>query len=465
MINRDPAALFSGMYDCNHQAFFTAKGKDGELLECFLGRLRLDAILNKKIILTDGLIYDGAFFLSHANRGILDQLPLDRIEIRSRATSLEEAILQVFCDRTHSHLREIFLDNLSEEQARHLSDGLKHYPSSGVNHWRKLPRIFAELGLPKDQTEELENGWAKWIEAIQDGRVKFSQWNLQFDWQGHFNRELEEHKIVLPEKLATDLGQNLFEQVWDARRMRSRVARILLDAKRSKLGKEEAADAATIGAWYETAFNRTCAVHQGCGATDLMESDGARPFRREQQLFDTLWQELSSGTVKMPELIATVPRPFIVSLAHLSQETVATLLRENYDALEAWYFSGDISTLRRPIDNIVTAVDRIAPFKDPSRVLAWFLPPLRVCVRQSAAQLKDHGDSMGGAVGGAVGAFVGSLFGHTSEGASLGAAIGAKGGKLAGERIETKVEPVLKGMDKQTRVARCILELASNSRR
>jgi hypothetical protein len=108
MINRDPATLFSALYDCNHQATFTAKGKDGQALQYFLGRLRLDAILNKKIVLTDGLIYDGSFFLSMANRGVLDQLPLGRIEIRSRAKSLDDAILRVFCDRNQPHLREIF---------------------------------------------------------------------------------------------------------------------------------------------------------------------------------------------------------------------------------------------------------------------------------------------------------------------------------------------------------------------
>jgi hypothetical protein len=129
-----------------------------------------------------------------------------------------------------SHIFErFFLDSISEEEADHLHNALKSYPSSGVDHWRKLAAIFADLGLPREQAEQLENGWAKWIEAAHDGRVAFAQWNLHFDWKGHFHKELEEHKELVGQKLATDFGKSLFQEVWDALAMRSRVASILLD--------------------------------------------------------------------------------------------------------------------------------------------------------------------------------------------------------------------------------------------
>jgi hypothetical protein len=60
MINRDPATLFSALYDCNHQATFTAKGKDGQALQYFLGRLRLvfrpvNSLTKSREFLEDGV--------------------------------------------------------------------------------------------------------------------------------------------------------------------------------------------------------------------------------------------------------------------------------------------------------------------------------------------------------------------------------------------------------------------------
>jgi len=120
MATRHPAHHYCDVYDSLQQVKnLHGVWGDAELNRFYLGRLRLDTLLAEKTIIKDAELLNGIFFLSATERPnateppLLNELPLDKIEIRTRARTLEESLLALFVRPGEPSLRGIFFSSAS----------------------------------------------------------------------------------------------------------------------------------------------------------------------------------------------------------------------------------------------------------------------------------------------------------------------------------------------------------------
>src|SRR5262245_45212335 len=99
-----PSRYFADVYDSIRQAAHMS-WNDEQLAIHYLARLRLDCLLCRTTVLTDSELLDGVFFLSAAERPLFEELPIERLEIRTRAASLEESLLRFLRSKDQDKLR------------------------------------------------------------------------------------------------------------------------------------------------------------------------------------------------------------------------------------------------------------------------------------------------------------------------------------------------------------------------
>jgi hypothetical protein len=330
MSQASPARLFADVYDSVQQATNIIQG-DKQLALCYQARLRLDSFLYQTTILTDSEILDGVFFQDAANDSILDRLPLGRLEIRSRAETLDEALIGMLRDPTRATLRGVLFSSLANNDAIRVA--LREYPSVGVNNWRMVPKILVDVGVEKAEAERLENAWAEMIRLAASGRLTVKKWKTNFSWGTEFEGQLMKDKEHVEKSLVSQLGKDIAQTIWRDKEFRTLCSQVdgLLREANSASNAEELADLATVTSWYHTAYNQTIAEQHDCGTTDISDKPGGRPIDENQMLFDQVREQLDSGapTEIGPENILDLPIGFVHSLAKLPKQKFVEVINKH----------------------------------------------------------------------------------------------------------------------------------------
>ncbi len=451
MSKADPAYLFADVYDSVEQSSNLAR-RDKQDVQSYLGRLRLDAFLYRRTVLTDAQLLDGTFFLAAAEGRIFNELPFDRFEIRSRAKRLDEALLGLVLNP-----RGIWFSSLPKDQADRIQRGLIEHPSPNISDWRKLGKILVDVGLDQAEADRLENAWAKWIEKAETGQLIVRQWDTNF----HFTDELEKKLNINKDRIETSLtefGKRIFLLVWKNRSSRNAVYGVLWEAY-GVCSAEERVDLATIESWFNSAYNNTAAQQHSCGTVEVTDPPGGRPINENQLLFDRVQLGFTGQELfEVPsELIVHLPIPFVQALGSLPAADFMRLTGKhiNNGNLDAWYDLNDIngiSNLRRAVYDLVEQTDKEAKFVDPNPLLGRLVPQLKVVVNLT-------GRVPGVIAGVALGAQSGGI-----QGAMLGAVAGLFIGGLGGHNLEQAATPLIDKLDKKQRVARSIVERAQSLR-
>jgi hypothetical protein len=117
------ARYFGDVYDCKTQSQSYQWGDKGRK-RLYLGRLRLDAFLNRCVVIKDADLIDGRFFLENMNSSMIEELPINRLQFSLRTNSFKDCLLLSFKNLKMQFLKPLILDSISESDSRAISEQL-----------------------------------------------------------------------------------------------------------------------------------------------------------------------------------------------------------------------------------------------------------------------------------------------------------------------------------------------------
>ena len=166
MLN-NTSRLMTDRYDYNN----LLKKMDWDDLDAglaYLALLRLDSFLFRKIVLTDAQLLHSRFFLNATSLksvecSLFDQLPFEKLEIRTRAKSIEKSLLSFVVDSSKPYLKNHLFPSI--KFADRVQSELSKVPTSDVRTWKDIPKVLVRCGADKEDAERLDHAWAKIIEV------------------------------------------------------------------------------------------------------------------------------------------------------------------------------------------------------------------------------------------------------------------------------------------------------------
>src|SRR6185437_10470632 len=151
----------------------------------------------------DSQLLDGVFFLDAAQRRLSTNLPLSRMEVRCRASSLSESLLRTFVRPGDENLAGFWFSAIPAEARAHVQTELARYKASQVNYWRDLISALKAIGLDGSVADGLEEAWARWIEQAETGALKIRQWNQEFSWHSTVSSRMQKSLFEFERSIRT----------------------------------------------------------------------------------------------------------------------------------------------------------------------------------------------------------------------------------------------------------------------
>lgn len=374
--------------------------------EEFLGRLRLDVVGFRSVVLPDSHLFDGAAFLDFEPRVLLASLARSRspgtspLVVKARAKSLEESLRTLLVRRDGRETLNGFVFKMLGEEDRaqalasalatrtpaELESVLKRYESTAAGVGAFLGQTALGLGL--DMTGEIQRlarGWSEWLDAEANGLVSVEQWSGTYDPAtaarrtyanpddyGSAYRHLEQvHRIL------TTPGS-----------YSSEVDEFLADVAETAT-EDELKDLQSVRDWEREVRRKALAMRHGVALRGPVAG-----VPRE-----SIWAKLSTSE-EQSEPQTDVVDDFIYRLGVLDQSAFVDALA--FGQPEPWWVSRDADALHRTLFALSNAVDRASSEMRPKPF------------RQSLEELVFK--SVGGVVGAVVGAKVAG-----AQGAAAGA--------------------------------------------
>ncbi len=399
--------LFSMIYDSPYQArCFDQYGV--KALGAFRARMRLDALLWNRLVLTDAQLLDGRFFQSimENTNGLLSTMALFRrdgaaepfIEVRSRATRVEDALVGLLKQPGQDTLKEFRFSLISDEGKRKRAAGdLACRRAADIGTWRDIPRVLREVGVNAETTDRMRAAWAGWIAAQDAGWLRLELWPptfrqhlpgaleveaLDHPWCRDLGPEARHKSIELFERRASLVYRTAVYQELDEAAKQSGapdVEDLLEKAIAFEARSQLIDDFLCIRAWYDRGYNRALAWQNDADLQWI--SDGRAPYTRvEQEVFDLAAQQAYSPALQEAErrgALIVVPVNFMELLRDLSDKDFHRLVSSNQtamDHLQAWYREGRISALRVALDPLIQEARRykagesVAEFSEATQI-------------------------------------------------------------------------------------------------
>jgi hypothetical protein len=383
----NPTHHYCDVYDSLQQAINLRHAKnvswDNPLNRYYLGRLRLDTLLARKTIIKDVELLNGIFFLSATESDdIFNNMPLEKIEIRSRSANLEEALVRLFAPPGAENLRGIILQALPFKEADEARKRLETIPSTRVTNRQSLCRVLKEdAEIDRTWVDRLDQAWRQWIDLSASHKLDIAIWK-KFDFDAALSKELDRTNKDTFDSLETKLGKGLAKIVYKVGSDRGKVVEYVRKARPAN--ETEQKDIAPVSSWHSAAYNRSVAVHHDCGMVEITDDADSRPIGVIRELFDQILERLRSGTASnIPA--ANISRAFLEALSRYSKREYDGLIEKHKDNLKAWHNNADnFPRLAQAVNELVEAVDSVEPYKDDRIIPGWFAGPLKVVCRAGA---------------------------------------------------------------------------------
>lgn len=396
-----PAYQFADVYDDARQPQLLGKhapaGQTDAAFQrafmAYLGRLRLDAVLNRKIVLRDANVWDGAFFLHAATQRdtdgslLLNRIPFGQIEIQSAAANMEEAILSSFLKPALQNPSQygLYLSGLPKDVAGHVATSAGPALARGATSIRDLFRILHDFLPENEDLERFEEGVVRILESsIQTTqRVDFPDWSQQL------TAKLQESDALLTSALSTEGQGRLSELMYEISPQIGRRSLVYrgIDKLYGQDDPETRTDRATVRTWYDHAYNGLSAINHRCGVVELNGEIDSRPMTPVDGYFDRLRGAIEEGrSIDLPaSLKVELPAGLLLSLAELNPQTFDRFLEDHQIQLENWHESGAVEDLKAPVESFVNAVDSSVGLSDLGLVPDGIWSGLKLVVNPTAA--------------------------------------------------------------------------------
>jgi hypothetical protein len=342
----------------------------------FVAMMRLADLLAETVVLTDNAVFDGVLFHRLGPRRMLQLVgrPVGAtlvfpFEIRSRAPSMEEALLRAVRDpdaTPRDRLNPFEFTALDLPEAERIEIGQR----LGNLRVRELDRRVEKLGVadgiaqlliercavPADKARAMQEGWAAWIRADQDGMLTMRP-------AGERGNADDDRAFavdpVAPMRgdLVTEAGRQALQWVDDNRHERRTTIRARLrDWLPDGTNAGHGADRRVIELWHNACYLRSLAYAQGAELIEYLLGDPRAAARRRLVRRGRAPAVLGGETRQV-----MLPQTLITELGGMPRSVFETVLYRNRDAIATWRLSGDPSAMRRVAYGLLDAADQPDP--------------------------------------------------------------------------------------------------------
>lgn len=319
-------------------------------INSYLGRIRLDSLLSRKLILTDAQLLDGIFFQSLEPTEIIQktsrQTGIYSIEIKARENRIEDALIGLVKSPKLNTLRGFTFSSIRNNAEReHAKIEMEAMASSKIKHWRDISKMLKEIGVAENNVDSMEASWASWINAQESGLICVKKWCGDFDLDKSFQIEPAQDVLV---KISTNEGKEVFDFAWSHRKdLRSTVDIYIQNAKKRHCDNHAVmVDLVAIEEWFNRCYNRAIARQHKCDF-ESVTAKSITPVSRLQRFFDALADKLSSTDILQGTSTLEIPEDFLARIGEMDDTIFRHLFSKSQDNFKTWWAKGNIDALKR----------------------------------------------------------------------------------------------------------------------
>lgn len=343
----------------------------------FVAMMRLADLLSETVVLTDNAVFDGILFHRIGPRHMLQLVgrPVGPtlvfpFEIRSRETSVAGALLRAVRDpeatwRDRLNPFEFYALDLPEADRIEVGQRLGELRVRELD--RRVERLgvadgIAQLlvercGVPAGAVRTVQEGWAAWIRADQDGMLNIQSAGERGDTDDDRAFAIDPVAAMRGD-LITDAGRKALQWVDDNRHERRTTIRARLRdwLPDETVGPAAAgADRRVIELWHNACYLRSMAYAQGAELIEYLLGD---PHAAGRRRLVRRGRAAAQGGKTRPVML---PQTLITELGTMPRSVFETVLYRNRDAIARWRLIGDPSAMRRVAYGLQDAADQPDP--------------------------------------------------------------------------------------------------------
>jgi len=415
--------IYTDAFDYNSRRKRTNLLNSSDAARSLVARLRLDALLFGKIVITDVQLIH-SLFLSHLvtirtdDGGTIGQeLPLDSVIVRTRKKGLASTLVSLVrpngLESPPGHLFTL-LDPTGEL----IPELQKESVVKEVKEWRDVPRLLKKLKSGQDSTliEQSEEAWAFWIEAEEAGRLATEVQTSRFTINDVLSRWQADAGIP---KCATEFGAELLSQVCSGSMHRGALAAKLLAQDRYQtLNDREMLDLETIDTSFGAVYNQLVAETNMCTYSDTNSPAYLYSVLRDgSPIYDDRGNTNDDELHKL-ERATRIPYSFLVRLSAMPSEAYRHLVAYNSKQMSAWRTRGNQESLKKAMEDLQVWVEKYGPSDDAkdNPELGRLIPWRRLIKPNVAAAAAVAGQAIAAASGVPwLVTFVGTLFSNAAS--------------------------------------------------
>lgn len=342
-----------------------------------LGRMRLDALLAERLVVSDGHVFDGKFFLGTRPSELLAKVgrftgdgpaPVLPLEVRGRRPSLEGSLAALLRRQGSDTLNGFSFKSIEDPLIRAaVSEQLGRTPEASLDRALNQERNVAEavarvvrdavraagFGSRDDElVEPLVRGWRAWLD--ESDLVEVEAWPVHRSFDLLNSARKSAHSLG---PLRSDVGRDTLEAllgvIASGGEHRSD-ANALLAPRRAEAERCRDGDASTdlslLDRWYSRVRYRAFALQHGCRLA--VTGDSLLPPIAE---VDAVANRLLEGPKSQMNGIE-VPEATLTRLGTASNQEYADMHRVHSRELAQWWRSGGPEHLK----GVAASLDRLA---------------------------------------------------------------------------------------------------------
>ena len=374
--------FFSDYYDSLYQRGYGPKCRDDKFERVrVLGRMRLDIMLARKLVILDTQLLDGSFLLDQRPVPLLslitrvgsDEYP--PIEVRARYPSLQDALVGFVVPSKRDPVEPKEKDQVrpkdeklkgfsfssieNDEQRTAAKQALEQTDATKVKSWEDIGPLLKSFGVAKDNVERMVEGWRRWIQAQEDGLLEVKKWEGRFELDEHLPRP-----GTLRQRLDTDQAKDAIDYVYETRFIRNNVDTHLTELREEhNENKKVLEELDGIDAWYNLGYNATVADQHNCKYIELVRDQDRKGFENSNDKHIDFRDGTSADLLEQIELEGVDP---LYRLGTMDGFKRLFWEENNIRNFEDWWNGRDSDALKRGLESFSNAITKewVSPDKE-----------------------------------------------------------------------------------------------------